>query len=77
MKHLLIGLSLGLVGALLMFTVLLPNGSGQLDMELVVTNTLVAFGGVSAIISVTVLIASLVPALRAVELQPAEALHYE
>jgi predicted permease len=77
LKHLVIGLSLGLMGALVMFTALLPNGASQIDTELVVGNTLIAFGGVSAIISVTVLVASLVPARRAVALQPSEALHYE
>jgi ABC-type lipoprotein release transport system permease subunit len=76
-KHLAIGLSLGLLAALFLFTELIPNGSGQIDTGLIVENTLIAFGGVSAIITLTVLLASLFPARRAVSLQPAEALHYE
>jgi predicted permease len=77
LKHLAIGLSLGLIAALFLFTELLPNGAGQTDTRLIVVQTLIAFGGVSAIITFTVLLASLVPARRAVSLQPAEALHYE
>ena len=75
-KHLFIGLSLGLLASMFLLTALMPNGD-EFDVKLAVINTLVAFGGVSAIITVTVLVASLVPARRAVALQPAEALHHE
>ena len=77
LKHLAIGLTLGLLGALLLGTGLLPNGASEMDIRRIVVDTFIAFGGVSAIITVTVLVASLFPARRAVALQPAEALHYE